>query len=99
MLNTERVIHLENDGDRHNDNKCLERLKKLTLLASNSFHSLNVSKHLKIPYNHWHVMAKGKVPCYNCGVEHHSPDFLHPRDRDKIKKAKEERADCRGGVG
>ena len=39
ILNTERVVQLENDGDRHDDRKFLERLKKLTLLASNSVHS------------------------------------------------------------
>ena len=45
MLNNERAIQMENDGDRHDDRKCLERVKKLTLLANNSFHYLNVSNH------------------------------------------------------
>ena len=39
MLNTERIIQLENEGDRHDDMKLLKRAKKLTMLASNSFHS------------------------------------------------------------
>ena len=52
---------MENDGDRHDDRKFLERLKKLTLLASNSVHSLNISNHWNIPYNHRHVMSKGNV--------------------------------------
>ena len=43
MINTERVIQLYNDGDRHDNRKCLERATKLTILASNSFHYLNVS--------------------------------------------------------
>ena len=43
MLNTERVIQLENYGDRHDDSKFLERVKKLTLLVINSFHYLNLS--------------------------------------------------------
>ena len=42
MLNTERVIQLDNDEDRHDERKCLERVKKLTMLVSNSLHSLNV---------------------------------------------------------
>ena len=50
-------------------------------------------------------MAKGKVPCDNCDGEHYSPDFPHPRDKAKIKNAKEERAartdsgGCNGGCG
>ena len=36
MINTERVIKLENDGDRNDERKCLERAKKLNMLASNS---------------------------------------------------------------
>ena len=99
MINTERVIQLENEGYRHDDRICLENVKKLTLLASNSLHSLNDSNHWNIIYNHWHGMAKGKGPCDNCGGEQYSPDFPHPRDEDIIKKAKEERADRRGGGG
>ena len=45
MLNTERVVQLENYGDRHGDRKCLEMVKKITLLESKSFHYLNVSDH------------------------------------------------------
>ena len=67
ILNTEKVIQLENDGDRQDNRKCLERVKKLTLLASNYFQSLNVSNQWNIPYNHWHSMANGKGPCDNCG--------------------------------
>ena len=66
MLNYERVVKLENEVDMNDDRKFLERVKKITLLASNSFHSLNVSNHWNIPYNHRHGMAKVKVPCDNC---------------------------------
>ena len=57
-------------------------VKKLTILESKSFHSLNVS-------NQWYGMAKGKFPCDTCGGEHYAPNFLHPRDKAKIKKAKQ----------
>ena len=67
MLSTERVIQLDNDGDRHDDIKFLERVKKLTLLASNSFHSLKISNQWNIPSNHRHEISKGKFPCDNCG--------------------------------
>ena len=60
MLNTERFVHLENDGDRRDIIKFLERVKNLTLLASNSFHSLNVSNQLNIPSNHQYNIDKGK---------------------------------------
>ena len=40
ILKTERIIQFENDGYRHDDRKCLKRVKKLTMLASNSFHYL-----------------------------------------------------------
>ena len=88
MLDTYRVIQLDNYGDRHDDKKCLERVKNLTLLASNSFPSLTFSNHWNIPCNHQHVISKGKVPCGNCGVEHYSLDFPHPHDEAKIKKSK-----------
>ena len=70
MLNTERFIHLYNDGDSHDENKFLERVNNLTLLASKYFHSLNTSKQWKIPSNHWNRMAKGKFPCDNFDGEH-----------------------------
>ena len=103
MINTERLIQLENDVDRHNDRKCLEKMKKITLLVSNSFHSLNVSKYWSIPSNHRHRIVtefpKWKIPCDNCGGEYYSPDFPHPCDKEKIKKYKEERASPRVGGG
>ena len=74
MINTERVIQLDNDGNRHDDSKCLERAKKLTLLESNSLHSLNVSNHLNIIYNHWKGITKGRCQCYNCSIEQYYPD-------------------------
>ena len=67
MPNKDRVIQLDNDEDMHDNRKCLERVKKLTLLASNSSHSLNVSNQLNIPYNYQNRMVKGKIPCDNCG--------------------------------
>ena len=69
MLNTERVIQLENDGYEHDDRKCLDSVKNIYMLESNSFHSLNVSNNWNIPSNHWHGMDKGKVLCDNCGGE------------------------------
>ena len=99
MLNTERVIQLENDRDRHDETKCIERVKKPTILANKSFHSLNVSNHWNIPYNHQNGMAKVKGPCDNCGGEHYSPDCPYSWDKAKIKKAKEKSADHRGGGG
>ena len=88
MIITERVIQLENDGDRHDNRKCLERVKKITLLASKSFPYLKFSNQCNIPSNHWQGMAKGKGPYYNCGREHYTLDFLHPRDEVNTKKAK-----------
>ena len=93
------VIMLENDVDLHDDRKLLEILKKLTMFASNSFHSLNVSNHWNTPSNDWHGMAKVKFPFDNCGGEHYSPDCLHPLDEAKIKKSKEEHAARRVGSG
>ena len=90
---------MENDGDRHDDRKFLERVKKLILLASKSFHSLNVFNHWNIPSYHGHVMAKVKGSFDNCGREHYSPDCPYPHDESKIKKAEEERAARRGGGG
>ena len=34
MINIERVILLDNYGDRHDDRKCLERVKNITLFES-----------------------------------------------------------------
>ena len=99
MLNTEKVIQLDNYGDRHENRKFLERVKEITLLASNSFHSLNISNQWKIPSNLQHGMTNGKCPCDNCSGKHYAPDFSHPRDKVKIKKAKEERTYFRGGDG
>ena len=91
MLNTKSVIKLENDGDRHYNRKFLEKVKKITLLASNSFHSLNISNQWNIPYNHRHVMAKRKFPCDNCDGEHCDPDFrilvTSPRSRRPRRSA------------
>ena len=44
-------------------------------------------------------MAKGEIPCGNCGGEHYAQDFPHPCNKSKIKKAKEERVARRGGGG
>ena len=99
MINTDRVIQLENYGDSHDDRKFLERVKKISMLASNSFHSLIFFNHWNIPSYHWHGISKGKFPCNNCGGEHHSPYCLNPREEVKIKKAKEERTYRRGGGG
>ena len=74
-------------------------MKKLTLLASNFFQYLNVSKQLNIPSNHRHGMAKGKSPCDNCNGEHYSTDFPHTRDKANIKNSKEEHTACRGSGG
>ena len=63
MINTERVINLENDGDRHDERKCLGMVKKLTLLGSNSFHYLNIYNHWNIPSNNLYGMSKVKGPC------------------------------------
>ena len=41
MINTGRFIQLKNYGDSHYNKKCLERVKKLTLLVSNYFQYLN----------------------------------------------------------
>ena len=73
--------------------------KQLTMLESNPFHFLNVSNNWNITSNNRNGMAKGKVPCDNCGGEHQSPDCPHPHDQNKIKKAKEERTACRVGGG
>ena len=80
ILNTERVIQLENNGDMHDDRKCLEMMKELIMLESNSFHFLNVSNNWNITSNHRNGMSNGKSPCDNCGGEHYSPDLPHPRD-------------------
>ena len=74
-------------------------LKKLTLLASNSFHYLNVFNQCNIPYDHRHGMSKGKVTCDNFDGEHHAPDFLQLHDKDNIKKSKDNRAAHMGGSG
>ena len=89
MLNNDRVIQLETDGDRHDNRKFLERVKKLTILVSNSFQSLNFSNQWKIPYNHQHGMAKENSSRDNCGGEQYTPDFPHPCDKSKTKNTKE----------
>ena len=99
ILNTERVIQLENDGDRHDSRKFLERVKNLTILVSNYFYYLNVSNQWNILYNHWNGMANGKVPCDNCDGKQYYPDFPHSCDKANTNKAKEERAYRRGGNG
>ena len=99
ILNTYRIVQFDNYLDRHDYSKCFERVKKLTLLSSNSFRYLNVSNRCNIPYNHWHEMVKEKFSCDNCCGEHYYPYYLHPRDDNKIKKAKEYCAACRGGGG
>ena len=90
---------MEKDGDRYDNRKCFERLKKLTLLGSNSFHYLNVSNQWNTHSNYQNSTTKGKGPCDNCGGKHYAPDLLHHCDEVKIKKAKEERAARRGGGG
>ena len=90
---------MENDGYRYDNRKFLERVKKLTILASKYLHSLNIFNQWNIPSNHRHEMDKGKGSCDNCGRKHYNPDYPHTNDKAKIKKAKEERASCRGGGG
>ena len=80
IINIERVIKLKNDGDRQNNKKFLERMKKLTLLESKSFHYLNVSNQWNIPSNHGENMTKGKSPWGNCGGKNHAPYLPHPCD-------------------
>ena len=99
MLNIENVIQLENDGDRHDNSKLIDRVKKINLLAINYFHSINVSNQRNIPSNHWHGMDKENISWDNCGGGHCTPDFMHPRDKANTKKAKEERAAHWGGGG
>ena len=97
ILKTERIIQFENDGYRHDDRKCLKRVKKLTMLARKSFQTLNVSNLWSITSNHRNDIGKTKGLCDNYGGENYSPDCPHPRGEAKINKAKEERAACRGG--
>ena len=99
MLNTERIIKLDNDGDRHDDRKFLKRMEKLTSLSSHSFQYLIVSNYLNITSNYRRGMAKGKGLCDNCGVQHYFPDCPHLHEEAKIKKAKKERTARRGGGG
>ena len=49
-------MQLDNDGDRHDNRKFLERVNKLTLLASKSFQSLNISNQWNIPMENSHVI-------------------------------------------
>ena len=97
IMNTE--IQLDNDGDRNDNTKLLERVNNLTLLASDSFHYLNVYNQCNIPSNHWHSTTKGKGTCNNCGGEHYPPYCPEPRDKFRVKNAKEERTACRDGRG
>ena len=99
VLNTDRVIQLDNDGDGHDDKKYLGRVNKLTLLVSNSLKYSKFSNHWNTPSNHRKGVTKGKVPCDDCDGEHYSPDFLHTRDKAKMNKGKEERAACRDSGG
>jgi hypothetical protein len=93
LLITERVKQLENSAEQHDNALCLKRVKALTLLESNSFHSLNVSGHWNIPTNRHHGMSQhGNVSCDNCRGNHYVPDCPLPCDEVKITKAKEERA-------
>jgi len=92
LLNSERVIQLTKTGGLHNNAQCLARVKKFTLMASNSFHSLNVSNSWNIPSSRRHVVAQGRKPatCDNCDGDHYAPDCTVPRDEAKIKKAKDD---------
>ena len=93
MLNTERVIQLENDGDRHDNRKCPERVNKVTLLASNSLHSLNVSNqwrfHLTIgtacPWEKDHViiLAENTTIQISC-ILMTRPKIIRPRRSAQI---------------
>ena len=67
ILNTERVVQLDNDGDRHDNRKFLERGKEITLWDINSFHTLKFSYQWNFPSNHQQEMAKGKGSCDNYG--------------------------------
>ena len=44
-------------------------------------------------------MAKGKVPCDNCGGKHYAPDFPNPRDEANINMAKEDLVTLSGSGG
>ena len=98
LLNGERVQALEETSEKYSNSACLERVKKITTLAANSFHSLNVSNQWNIPSNRRHSVAV-KGTCDNCGGDHYAPSCPHPRDEAKIKKAKDARAASRGGGG
>ena len=64
MLNSECVSQMESDGARVNDKRTLDKVKNITLMANNSFPSLNVS-------NTWNITSIHKKllgPYYNCNT-------------------------------
>ena len=62
MLNNERIRQMEYDGKTVNYKRNLDRVKKITLMVKNSFHSLNVSNAWNINGIHKNLLE----PCYNC---------------------------------
>ena len=93
MLNTEFVRQMESGGATVNDKRTLERAKKITLMANNPFHSLNVSNTWKTTRSH----NKRLGTYYNCDTEYHmAPKCPLYRNEDTIKRANEAREASRG---
>ena len=53
MINTDSASQIESDGATVNYKMTLERVKKITLMENNSFHSLNV-------FNTWNIPSRRK---------------------------------------
>ena len=57
ILHAERVRQMESDGDIVNNKKNLEKVKYITLMVKNSFHSLNVPNTCSIPIIHKRILG------------------------------------------
>ena len=65
----------------------LEKVKEITAMAENSFHSLNTSFKWNIPGDS--AIANRTVVCFNCGRDHYLNACPKPKNQKEIKKNKE----------
>ena len=65
----------------------LKKVKEITAMADNSFHSLNTSTKWNVPGGS--TLANRVVVCFNCGGNHYLHECPKPKNQELIKKNKD----------
>ena len=87
-MNNECVNQMESDGSAVEDKRTLKRVKNINIVASNSFHSMNMSNTWENPIIHKKLL----ISCYNFDADDHiAPKCLIPCNEENVKRSKKAR--------